>query len=399
MCIIEVMPNQNFIKNITSKDIKLSQNTIIDMIKTSNIESFKLLCEKSDFIFPFLKERISKDFVELIEKQDLKAVFEFSKNYCSDFEDLIVNSCLKFANEDLTDEIIGLFENGVDSQRAYLVKYFIKIKDSVVLEYLNKFAKSDYEPLKNNSAKVLAEFSDKTVLNEMKEIVLNSSDEFEKIGAYNFIANYNGVEQIKFILQNCFASPFSANILSNVLDNNEINYLKNILDETTLIKTLQVILEQYPEELSLDSVYYWNLFDFIKIVYSFKNQYAANVLLYARAKFKEFSENDIYTFDFDKNIKSEIKNISNLLNTLELEFNFIDNDDFQFNVSLNVIKEYKLDYAVILADLINKNDLSEEKIAAIASVLKSLDKINLINSQIIENIKDENIKALIQSYI
>ena len=393
------MPNQNFIKNITSKDIKLSQNTIIDMIKTSNIESFKLLCEKSDFIFPFLKERISKDFVELIEKQDLKAVFEFSKNYCSDFEDLIVNSCLKFANEDLTDEIIGLFENGVDSQRAYLVKYFIKIKDSVVLEYLNKFAKSDYEPLKNNSAKVLAEFSDKTVLNEMKEIVLNSSDEFEKIGAYNFIANYNGVEQIKFILQNCFASPFSANILSNVLDNNEINYLKNILDETTLIKTLQVILEQYPEELSLDSVYYWNLFDFIKIVYSFKNQYAANVLLYARAKFKEFSENDIYTFDFDKNIKSEIKNISNLLNTLELEFNFIDNDDFQFNVSLNVIKEYKLDYAVILADLINKNDLSEEKIAAIASVLKSLDKINLINSQIIENIKDENIKALIQSYI
>ena len=73
------MVDKNFIKNITSKDINLSKNTISNMIKTASIDCFEELCEKSDFIFPFLKERISNDFVKLISKDDLKTVFEFSK--------------------------------------------------------------------------------------------------------------------------------------------------------------------------------------------------------------------------------------------------------------------------------------------------------------------------------
>ena len=104
------MPVENFIKNITSKDIKLSLNTIENMIKSQNIKAFQLLCEKAGFIFPFLKERIIKDFVNLIDKENLSSVFEFSRVYCFDFEDLIVNSWLKFASEDLTDEILELFE-------------------------------------------------------------------------------------------------------------------------------------------------------------------------------------------------------------------------------------------------------------------------------------------------
>ena len=42
------------------------------MIKSANFEDFSFLCEKADFIFPFLKERISADFVKLIEEEDLK---------------------------------------------------------------------------------------------------------------------------------------------------------------------------------------------------------------------------------------------------------------------------------------------------------------------------------------
>ena len=93
------MQNQNFIKNITSKDIKLSHSIIENMIKTCDIEAFKMLCEKSDFIFPFLKERISSDFVKLIKEENLNVIFEFSKTYCADFEDMIVNSWVKFADE------------------------------------------------------------------------------------------------------------------------------------------------------------------------------------------------------------------------------------------------------------------------------------------------------------
>ena len=73
------MPSDNFIKNITSKDIKLSKDTIIALIKTADIKHFEELCKKSEFIFPFLKERIINDFVKLINKEDLKTIFEFSK--------------------------------------------------------------------------------------------------------------------------------------------------------------------------------------------------------------------------------------------------------------------------------------------------------------------------------
>ena len=78
---------------------------------------------------------------------------------------------------------------------------------------------------------------------------------------------------------------------------------------------MQVIIEEYPEEIALDTCYYWNLIEFIKLVHAFNNQYSRNILLIAKQKFDEFSKNDVYTFDFDRNIKNEIKSISDYLST------------------------------------------------------------------------------------
>ncbi|MBQ4647522.1 MAG: hypothetical protein IJB79_09260 [Candidatus Gastranaerophilales bacterium] len=392
------MSQENFIKNITSKDINLSRSTIENLIKTQDIESFGLLCEKSDFIFPFLKERIISDFIKLIKEENLNVIFEFSKIYCADFEEIIVNSWLKFASQDLTDEILNLFEKGTNEQKAYCAKYFTKIQDPLALEYLNAHAFSDFEPLKTNCAFALSAFGDEEILNKMKEVVLNSNDEFEKLNALNFIANYGKENQIKFVSKQAFSSPFAINILTNILDINEINYLKNILDEKTLTKIFQLIIEEYPEDLSLDTCYYWNLAEYIKLIYNFNSQYSKNVLIFAREKFKEFSENDIYTFDFDKNIKQEVKNISKLLNSLELKFDIENFDDeFELNLILEIIKELKLEeHCDFLIDLFNKTN--DEKKAQIASILKEFNKIKLINFEIVEQIENENIKALIQSY-
>jgi hypothetical protein len=364
-----------------------------------------LLCEKADFIFPFLKERIIRDFVKIVEECDLKIIFEFSKIYCADFEDLIVNSWIKFASEDLTDEILTLFENGVQEQKAYCAKYFSRIQDPLALEYLNKFALDDFEPLKTNCALALSAFNDVEILNKMKNIVLNSQDEFEKLNAYNFISTYGKDEQIKFVIENCFKSPFLINILSNILDFNDINYLKNILDKNVLSRILQVVIEEYPEEISLDTCYYWNLIEFMKLVYSFNNQYSKNILLIAKQKFGEFSSNDIYTFDFDKNVKTEIKNILNYLNSLNLSVDEIKQelaafeDNYRYAIVLDVVREYQLNnFAIDISQLINDNKLTDEQKASSALVLKELNSINLIDKNIIEKIENENIKALIKSY-
>lgn len=391
------MNYENFIKNITSKDIKLSHATIETMIKTKDLNAFKLLCEKSDFIFPFLKERISTDFIKLIKKEDLKVIFDFSKIYCIDFENIIVNSWIKYASEDLTDEILDLFENGTNDQKAYCAKYFSKIQDPLALEYLNKYALNNFEPLKTNCALALSAFGDVEILNKMKNLIETSDDDFEKLNAFNFITTYGGDEQIKYVLQNAFSNPFATNIITNILDLNEINYLKNILDEKTLIRIFQIIIEEYPEDLPLDTCYYWNLIDFIKLIYSFDNNYAKNILILAREKFTEFSENDIYTFDFDKNIKAEIKSISQSLNALKLNFdvqNF--KNEYELNLILEIIKELKLiDYSDYLANLFA--EVQDEKKAQIALILKEFNKINLINKDILKTIQNENIKALIES--
>ena len=391
------MPHENFIKNITSKDIKLSHFTIENMIKTQDIEAFKLLCEKADFIFPFLKERITSDFVKLIKEENLEVVFKFSEIYCADFEDIIVNSWIKFASQDLTDEILDLFEKGTVEQKAYCAKYFSRINDPLALEYLNKYVFDNFEPLKTNCAIALSAFNETEVLNKMKSIVENSGDDFEKLNAFNFITTYGGEEQTRFALKNAFLSPFALNIITNILDFNGINYLKNILDKKTITQIFQLIIEEYPEDLSLDSAYYWNLADYIKLIYSFDDNYSKNILILAREKFIEFSENDIYTFDFDKNIKSEIKNIAKLLKSLELSFTLDFKDNFELNAILEVIKELKLEqHCDFLANLFNSVD--DEKKAQIALILKELNKIYLINKEYIENIKNENIKALIKSY-
>ena len=399
------MPSENLIKNITSKDINLSISTIKNMLKSANIEDFSLLCEKADFIFPFLKERIIRDFVKIVEECDLKIIFEFSKIYCADFEDLIVNSWIKFASEDLTDEILALFENGVQEQKAYCAKYFSRIQDPLALEYLNKFALNDFEPLKTNCALALSAFNDVEILNKMKNVVLNSQDEFEKLNAFSFISTYGKDEQIKFVIENCFKSPFLINILSNILDFNDINYLKNILDKNVLSRILQVVIEEYPEEISLDTCYYWNLIELMKLVYSFNNQYSKNILLIAKQKFGEFSFSDIYTFDFDKNVKTEIKNILNYLNSLNLSVDEIKQelaafeDNYRYAIALDVVREYQLNnFAIDISKLINDNKLTDEQKASSALVLKGLNSINLIDKNIIEKIENENIKALIKSY-
>ena len=393
------MSSSNLIKNITSKDLNLSLNTIKTLINTSNLEDFRELCEKSDFIFPFLKKRITDDFVKLINKENLNTVFEFSKIYCEDFEDLIVKSWVKFACEDLTDEILELFENGTNEQKAYCASYFKYIQDPLALEYLNEFAKSDFEALMLNCAKTLSIFKDETILNEMKNVIKTQDDEFEKLSAFNFICAYNGEENIKFIVQNAFSSPFLSNILSNLMDFCGIEYLKTILGEDDLIKIFQTIIEKYPEEISIDTAYYWNFIDYINLIYSFNNQYSKNVLILAREKFKEYSTNDIYLFDFDKNTKEEIKNIAKLLNSLDITFKLNENyDNMQLSACLSVIKELKLvEYCDFLIDLLN--NANEEKTAQIVLVLKKLEKTNLINHEIIENMQNENLKAFCLSLI
>lgn len=390
----------DFIKNITSKDINLSKKTILDLINSADLAKFRLLVEKEDFIFPFLKERISKDFVNLINKENLNTLFEFTKVYSFDFEEMIIKSFLKFANEDLTDEILEIFPTGTNDQKAYCAKYFCYIKDSLALDFLYENSSSDFNPLKTNCILALKSFNDTKLADLAKESIKNSTDEFEKLNDFETLSIFNEVD---FVIENGLNSPLNSHIVSILLNYNDFDSLKNKTSKENLKKIFQILIENYPENISLDTVLYYQILDFIKLVSLENDNYSKNLLLFAKGKFSEFNSNDIYTFDFDKSTKNEIKNISKFLENSDFTFNDVvfeynNKNPHQFSLLLYIIKEYNIEkFDENLIEIFEK--VNCEFKAQIAEILKSHNKINELDKNLIENIENENVKALILSYL
>jgi len=397
------MSSSNLLKNIISKDINIQIETIKNLIKSNNIEDFRELCQNSDFIFPFVREKIIKNFIKLVNKDNLETIFNFSKVYSLDFEDIIVKSWVKEADEDLTDRILELFEQGSAEQKAYCAKYFSCIKDTLSLDYLKENAKSDYEPLKINSAIALSAFKDVEILNEMKELISKSDNEFDKIEAYKFLLAYNTIDSIKTVLDNCLSSPFRVHIIAYLFDFCDFETLSKNFDFNTVSKIFNVILEGYPEDISLETIIDYRIYDFIVYLMNNKNPYSNNLLAIAKLNFNEYLQNENYHFNLDKNIKSELKEIVGLFSDFKADFSGIPDllnceDKDYFNSSLKVIEEYNLeDYASNLSALINNSNVSFEKKAQIAQVLKNLNKQNLIDKEAVENIENYNVRVLIKS--
>lgn len=403
------MTNYNFIKSITSKDFNQSQEAIKNLINSKNLTLYSELSEKSEFIFPFIKERIIKNFVNLINKNNLDNIFEFTKIYSFDFESLIVLSWVKYADEDLTDEILELFEKGTQEQKAYCAKYFSYIKDSLALDLLEKNAHSDFEPLRTNCAITLSSFGSEKIIEDMKQIIETSDDAFKQLSALQFLTAYNNENLIDYIAQKAYNNPFAVEILTSLKNFYSLETLKKNLSIEDLSRIFGIFIENYPENISLDTIFQYEIFDFIDLLNSKEtnNQYIENILFIAKNKFVEFLNNEIYNFDLDKNTKDELKNIVNLLSqfdfnfiSLKEELDFYNSKQYRYDAALSVIKEAKLEkYGKILADLINENKLDFILLSKTALVLKELNKENLINKSVIEKLDNENVKALILSVL
>ena len=398
------MENKNFIKNITSKDRDIYRKALDNLINAQDNKNFEVLCQNSSYIFPHIKDRIIEDFIKLVNRENLKIIFEYSKIYCDDFEDLIVKSWLKFACEDLTDEVLEIFDNGTNEQKTYCAMYFKYINDPLALDNLKKYSKNDFSPLRINCAQALSVFKDNEILDKMECLVKNSDDDFEKLRAFEFIIAYKSSDSIEFVLDNCFDCSFCLDVILNLLDYNSLFEIKEKCNGDMLIRIFNLLIEAYPETLSLDTVKYYSIFDFIKLIEKINSQYALNSLILAKIKFSEFYENDIYSYDLDKNLKFELEKIYNALNR---KFN-IENLDKELRsknqdriiAALDVIGEMNfVEYSPVISELVNSNLLTDMLIAKAVMTLKKLKNTFLVNREIIDNIENENIKALVKNCI
>lgn len=408
------MNNEQLVKDLTAKDEQKAFCAAQEIINKTNTEAFKLLADKSEFLFDFVKNNVCKRLNKAINQNNYRNLFAFLKIYCPDFEDVIIGSLAKFANEEMTDEMLELLEQGSDEEKAYAAKYFSYIPDTIAIDDLIQYAFEDNEALAFNAAKALGAMNADVAYQKAIEL-LNSDDEFTVLKAVKFLVAYENKNAVEPILKAMEHSSMSENIAG------EIPYIQSIMellttyeDKSLVLLCVDNILSGLGEILPLNQIFCFELFEVLSflIEYNIKNKdsQAAAILLKALSKFEMLNENEEYTFDEDKNTKQEINEIYNLLKNQQEYFwnaqkNLVKNElnpslpNYRTSSALRVIAEYNLTQA---ADEVKSLLNSENEILLCEAViaLKNLSMLDGINKdEIIGKVKDENKKALIQSLI
>ncbi|MCX4275284.1 MAG: hypothetical protein OSJ27_05840 [Candidatus Gastranaerophilales bacterium] len=407
--------------DLISKNFEAAKSAAKAVVDTADVETFEKLTQKSEFIFDFIKEKIIKNLCCAVTKENLSNILKFTKIYSSDFEDFIVNSWVKFANEDLTDEILTLFEQGTEEQKAYAAAYFYHINDPLAVEFLEKYAFSDFDPLAQNCAAALCSFKDKKLYNEaisvLQNAVSNSEEDFENYKYVNFLVSYGDKSAFDVLFEyfkNTSVKGFAA---SSIL------YLTNLFelaDTGKLKEALCIfdnILSAYPEEISLETVFDFEILRFIKYlcktvkdgvpqgISDIAPSYIKRIILKAKYKFNLISREDIYTFDLPKDVKKEITAISEYINALDiplfdgLEEELCTKDRERILETFDIILNFgKTEFSPKIAEIIANTEF-EDVISEGVKILKTFGKLELIGKEeILNKIKNQNLKALTESY-
>ena len=388
--------NEQLVKDLTAKDETKAFAAAQCIINNADTQAFSLLCDKSEFLFDFVKNNVNKRLQKAVNEGNFRNLFAFLKNYCPDFEDRIIGGFARFANEDLTDEMLELLENGSDDEKAYAAKYFSYIPDTIAADDLTEYAFSDNEAVAFNSAKALGAMKIDSAYQKALEL-LNSDDEFTVLKAVKFLVAYEDKAAVEHILKAMEHSSMSENIAG------EIPYIQSLME----------LLQQYEDKnyvlLCIDNILSGLGEYLIPYNTNNKNPQAAVVLLKALSKFEELANNEEYTFDEDKNTKQEIQDIYNLLKKQQEYFwnaqkNLVKNELDESNVpvyrissALSVICEYNLVQAEDeIKNLLHSNN--EILLCEAASALKQIGKLDGAQKEsILAKVHDENKKALINS--
>ena len=133
------------LKKLTGKNKNDYEAVSSHLINDKDIELFKELVESDGYLFDFVKQNVSERLGKVINENNYKNLLEFLKYYSPSYEDVIVTSLVKYADEDLTDEMLNKLENGTVEEKAYAARYFAYIQDPLALEALRSNCHSENE--------------------------------------------------------------------------------------------------------------------------------------------------------------------------------------------------------------------------------------------------------------
>lgn len=379
------------LKKLTGKNPKDFEPLAYALINTPDVELFAELVGSDDFLFDFVKQNVANRLSKVCNESNYMNLLALLKYYSPFYEDFIVSNLVKFANEDLTDKLLEIFENGTDEEKTYCAKFFAFVQDPLALEFLQKNAYSENSALSSNCASTLALLGDKTSYMQALE-KLNSDDEFTILDGVKFLVSYGDKAVVPEVISAMKKSSMSENIAGELL------YLTNLFElykqnQEDGLFVLNSIINGLGEILGLAQIFDFRLYEFLEmLINGHKDSKVAVVLINAVDKFDTLTENDEYLFDETKDTKQEVLDIKKLLSTMNIGELYALVDEELEDGSLFVFSalEFTEDENKVRSLLSSANPtivLKALEVLKILGVLTNDDKHKALDSVVDENLR------------
>lgn len=387
--------SDNF-KKLTGKNPKDFEPVAYSLINKPDVELFAELVQKDDFLFDFVKQNVANRLEKACNNSNYINLLNFLKYYSTSYEDFIVSTLVKFADEDLTDKMLDLFENGTDEEKTYCAKFFSFIHDPLAMDLLQQNAFTDNGALSSNCAAALAMMGETSCYEKALEMV-RSDDCFTQLDGVKFLTAYGDKNAISEIVKAAKKSTTAENIAAELL------YLTDLFElyeqnQNDSLYIANLIINGLGEILELSQVFDFKLYEFLQmLVETEKNSINSVVLLNSVDKFDTLTENDEYLFDETKETKQEILDIKKLLLNIDLSqlYIFADRELNQDSLFVYTALDFTENEEKV------RNLLGSTNPTVVLKALETLKQFDSITNDdknvALDSVKDENIKSVIMA--
>lgn len=396
------------LNDLISKDNSAAKGAAIKLLAEKDVESFKILNSKSEFLFDFIKEKILKNLIGAVNSKNCLNLFEFLKVYSPDFKGFILHPLVQFKTPEIEDKMLNFLCSGSDEEKTYATEFFTILADKTKYEKIKANLNADFEPLKIASINYLSNLGFRLEFEESLNILEdNSKDNFEKLTQVEFLAYFGDKKAFEPIYNYFINEDNSYTIANFLLDLKPFSTLIEENKEDEILNILSSIILNFPDSISFEEINYYineGLFEFLL---ESENNLSALILFYLKNKTELILEDENYSIDLTKENKKEANIINSKLNnaiqifdkkeTLTLGLNSI--NYFENILSLEIIKEENIEIIEPIYNLLEKTTNNE----IIMDILYCLQNQNKLNETLINKIllKTENeiLKAQIKSFI
>ena len=396
------------LNNLISKDNSAAKEAAIKLLAEKDVESFKILNSKSEFLFDFIKEKILKNLIGAVNSENCSNLFEFLKVYSPDFKGFILLPLVQFKTPEIEDKMQKFLLEGCDEEKTYATEFFTILGDKTKYEKIKANLNADFGPLKIASINYLSNLGFRLEFEESLKILEdNSKDNFEKLTSVEFLAYFGDKKAFEPIYNYFINEDNSYTIANFLLDLKPFSTLIEENKEDEILNILSSIILNFPDSISFEEINYYineGLFEFLL---ESENNLSALIVFYLKNKIELILEDENYSIDLTKENKKEANIINSKLNnaiqifdkieTLTLGLNSI--NYFENILSLEIIKEENIEIVEPIYNLLEKTTNNE----IMMDILYCLQNQNKLNEALINKIllKTENeiLKAQIKSFI